>query len=100
VLDVAIIAAAQRIEHYEIAAYGTVAALAEAMGQEEIKNLLTETLNEEKQTDELLTNVSQQVNADALSDSDEDEDEGEDEAEEAEGKPAPKKAAAKKSAKK
>lgn len=97
VLDVAIIAAAQRIEHYEIAAYGTVAALAEAMGQDEIKTLLTETLNEEKQTDELLTNVSQQVNAEAFSDSDEGK---EDDEEEAENEPAAKKAAAKKKAKK
>ena len=106
VLDVALIAAAQRIEHYEIAAYGTVAALAEAMGQDEIKSLLTETLNEEKQTDELLTNVSQQVNAEALSNSEaEDEgeaedDEKEDEEAEDEEKPALKKAAVKKNAKK
>ena len=84
VLDVAIIAAAQRIEHYEIAAYGTVATLAEAMGQEEIKNLLGETLDEEKQTDELLTTVSKQANANALgqgeeADGDPDEDEADEE---------------------
>ena len=84
VLDVAIIAAAQRIEHYEIAAYGTVATLAEAMRQDEIKNLLAETLNEEKQTYELLTQVSQQVNAEALCDSEEDEEESDDEDEESE----------------
>ena len=72
VLDVAIIAAAQRIEHYEIAAYGTVATLADAMGEEEIKTLLGEILEEEKQTDELLTTVSKQVNAEALNQADED----------------------------
>src|ERR1700710_1660104 len=66
VLDVAIIAAAQRIEHYEIAAYGTVATLAEAMGQTEIQQLLSETVQEEKETDELLTGVAQGVNTEAL----------------------------------
>jgi len=70
VLDVAIIAAAQRIEHYEIAAYGTVATLAESLGQSEIKNLLGQTLDEEKQTDELLTQVAQQANATALGEGD------------------------------
>ncbi len=95
VLDVAIIAAAQRIEHYEIAAYGTVAALAEAMGQKEIYDLLSQTLEEEKQTDERLTGVSKQVNAEALSESEEgDEDEG-DEEEEGKKQPAKKKSAAK-----
>ncbi len=77
VLDAAIIAAAQRIEHYEIAAYGTVATLAEAMGEQEIKTLLGETLGEEKHTDELLTTVSKQVNAEALNQADEDEDDAE-----------------------
>ena len=75
VLDAAIISAAQRVEHYEIAAYGTVATLAEAMGEEEIKNLLGQTLEEEKQTDELLTEVSEGVNAEALAEDEEDEEE-------------------------
>lgn len=66
VLDCAIIGALQRVEHYEIAAYGTVATLAEAMGQDEVKKLLGETLEEEKETDERLTQVSQQVNSQAL----------------------------------
>jgi len=75
VLDAAIIGALQRVEHYEIAAYGTVATLAEAMGQEEVKELLGETLEEEKETDERLTQVAQSVNSEALSES-ENEEEG------------------------
>jgi ferritin-like metal-binding protein YciE len=77
VLDCAIIGALQRIEHYEIAAYGTVATLAEAMGQDEVKELLGETLEEEKETDERLTEVAQSVNSDALSEGSEEEDENE-----------------------
>ena len=73
VLDAAIIGALQRVEHYEIAAYGTVATLAEAMGQEEVKELLGETLEEEKETDERLTQVAQAVNSEALSESENDE---------------------------
>jgi len=73
VLDAAIIGALQRVEHYEIAAYGTVATLAEAMGQEEVKELLGETLEEEKETDERLTQVAQSVNSEALSESENDE---------------------------
>jgi ferritin-like metal-binding protein YciE len=71
VLDCAIIGALQRVEHYEIAAYGTVATLAEAMGQEEVKELLGETLEEEKETDERLTQVAQSVNSEALTESEE-----------------------------
>lgn len=81
VLDAAIIAALQRVEHYEISAYGTVATLAEAMGQEEVKELLGETLEEEKETDERLTGVAQTVNTEALSEGGE-EMEGEEGAEE------------------
>jgi ferritin-like metal-binding protein YciE len=77
VLDCAIIGALQRIEHYEIAAYGTVATLAEAMGQDEVKELLGETLEEEKETDERLTEVAQSVNSDAMSEGSEEEDENE-----------------------
>ncbi len=73
VLDCAIIGALQRVEHYEIAAYGTVATLAEAMGQDEVKELLGETLEEEKETDERLTQVAQSVNSEALSEGGEEE---------------------------
>lgn len=96
VLDAAIIAAAQRVEHYEIAGYGTVATLAEAMGQTEIHELLAQTLQEEKETDELLTGVSETVNQEALAEGEE-EDEEEDEDDEKEE--AKSKAPAKKSAK-
>src|SRR3978361_296029 len=60
VLDLVIVAGMQRIEHYEIAAYGTDGALARALGEEEVANLLTETLEEEKQTDLKLTEVTEQ----------------------------------------
>jgi ferritin-like metal-binding protein YciE len=50
----------QRIEHYEIAAYGTDIALAEALGEEEVVELLSFTLAEEKETDLKLTEVTKQ----------------------------------------
>jgi len=64
-MDAALIGAAQRVEHYEIAAYGTVCAFAEELGEEDQIALLTETLEEEKETDEKLTKLSQQINAQA-----------------------------------
>ena len=75
VMDAAIIAAAQRSEHYEIAAYGTAAAWAEALGEAEVAALLTETLNEEKAADEKLTALAEAgINAAATAgESDEDE---------------------------
>jgi ferritin-like metal-binding protein YciE len=69
VLDVALIAAAQRVEHYEIAGYGTVRALAEELGQSEHASLLNETLEEEKRTDEKLTELAKQINAEAKKES-------------------------------
>lgn len=57
--DVGIILASQKIEHYEIATYGGLAQLAKTLGLEEIKNLLGQTLEEEKQADELLTQVAE-----------------------------------------
>jgi Mn-containing catalase len=57
--DLALIAAAQRVEHYEIAAYGTAATLAEKMDREDVARLLTETLEEEKEADQLLTQITQ-----------------------------------------
>jgi ferritin-like metal-binding protein YciE len=50
----------QRIEHYEIAAYGTDIALARALGEKEAVDLLSATLDEEKQTDLKLTEVTEQ----------------------------------------
>ena len=71
VMDAALIAAAQRVEHYEIAAYGTVCAYAEELEEDEQVSLLTQTLEEEKETDEKLTKLSQQINAEANEASDE-----------------------------
>ncbi len=77
VRDVALIASAQRMEHYEIAAYGTVATLAKAMGETEIAQLLGQTLDEEKNADKKLTGVSKSVNKQALAGVAEEEDEEE-----------------------
>jgi ferritin-like metal-binding protein YciE len=60
ILDLIIVAGMQRIEHYEIAAYGTDIALAEALGEEEVVELLSSTLAEEKETDLKLTQVTKQ----------------------------------------
>ena len=62
VLDAALIAAAQRVEHYEIAAYGTLIAFADLLGESQHASLLRQTLDEEKATDEKLTELSQDVN--------------------------------------
>jgi ferritin-like metal-binding protein YciE len=58
VKDVALIAAAQRAEHYEISAYGTARALADQLDQRDACRLLGETLEEERQADELLTKLA------------------------------------------
>jgi ferritin-like metal-binding protein YciE len=60
ILDLVIVASMQRIEHYEIAAYGTDIALAKALGEQELMELLSLTLDEEKQTDLKLTEVTEQ----------------------------------------
>lgn len=58
VKDVALIAAAQRIEHYKIAVYGTARALADQLDLRAARELLSETLEEERETDELLTKLA------------------------------------------
>jgi hypothetical protein len=58
VLDLVVVASLQRIEHYEIAAYGTMAELANALEETEVAGLLAETLAEEKAQDAKLTEVS------------------------------------------
>ena len=58
-MDACLIAAAQRVEHYEMAAYGTLVAWAEAMGHNDAAALLRETLDEEKAADEKLTEVAE-----------------------------------------
>ena len=59
VMDAAMIASAQRIEHYEIAAYGTLRTYANQLGLEEHARLLQQTLNEEGETDKLLTRLAE-----------------------------------------
>ena len=61
-LDAALISAAQKVEHYEIATYGTLATFAEIMGHQDAKDLLGQTLDEEKEADEKLTQVAGQIN--------------------------------------
>jgi ferritin-like metal-binding protein YciE len=56
--DAALIAAAQRVEHYEIAAYGTARQLADDCGLDSIKDLMDQTLDEESQADKLLTKIA------------------------------------------
>jgi ferritin-like metal-binding protein YciE len=65
VRDAALISAAQRVEHYEMAGYGTVRTFAELLGQTEVSKLLEQTLEEERAADEKLTSISQKVNVKA-----------------------------------
>ncbi len=60
VIDAALIAAAQRVEHYEISAYGSARALARQLGHEDVVELLQETLDEESAADEKLTSLSEE----------------------------------------
>ena len=57
--DVGIILASQKVEHYEIATYGGLAQLAETLGLTDVKNLLGQTLSEEKEADELLSEIAE-----------------------------------------
>jgi len=64
--DVGLILAAQKVEHYEIATYGGLAQLATTLGLDEVADLLKQTLEEEKQTDEKLTEIAEsEVNYEA-----------------------------------
>jgi ferritin-like metal-binding protein YciE len=65
VLDAALIASAQKVEHYEIATYGTLATFADVLEMQEAKGLLGQTLEEEKETDEKLTGIASQINPEA-----------------------------------
>jgi ferritin-like metal-binding protein YciE len=67
VKDAALISAAQRVEHYEIAAYGCVKTWAGLLGETQAQDLLEQTLNEEKETDEKLTELSEDINVEAMS---------------------------------
>lgn len=71
-MDAALICAAQKIEHYEIATYGTICTWSDLLGLDEVSDLLKETLDEEKTADELLTEVAEsEINVEAVHDQEE-----------------------------
>jgi ferritin-like metal-binding protein YciE len=78
VKDSALIAAAQRVEHYEIAGYGTVRTFASLLEDDDAVELLEQTLEEEKETDQKLTEIAESVNVEALDEGAEGEEQGED----------------------
>jgi len=57
--DVGLIMAAQKVEHYEIATYGSLAQLAKTLGKNDVAKLMVETLEEEREADQLLTNIAE-----------------------------------------
>lgn len=65
ILDLALIGAAQKVEHYEISGYGTARTLAELVGESQIAQILQETLDEEGETDKLLTGIAMELNFEA-----------------------------------
>jgi len=65
VMDAGIISAAQRVEHYEIGAYGCVREFAQLLGEEQAVSILEETLEEEKEADKKLTELSKTINSEA-----------------------------------
>lgn len=66
-LDAGLVAAAQAVEHYEIARYGTLCAWAKVLGMEDAANILAQTLEEEKKTDELLNQLAEsEINQTAM----------------------------------
>src|ERR1700728_392885 len=65
VLDAGLISAAQRVEHYEIAAYGCVRTYANLLGETDAADLLNQTLEEEKETDKKLTTLAEKINVEA-----------------------------------
>jgi ferritin-like metal-binding protein YciE len=75
VMDAALISVAQRVEHYEIAAYGTVCAYADLLGESDQAALLRQTLEEERETNEKLTELSKEINVAATQDAPDDEQE-------------------------
>ena len=79
VRDAILIACAQKVEHYEIASYGTVIAWAESLGLDDVCELLKTTLDEEKSTDESLNELSGEINAIAAAGAEDEDEEGGDE---------------------
>ena len=96
-MDLMLIGAAQKVEHYEISGYGNVRTLAEAIGNDEVASLLRQTEEEEAETERKLTQIASQLVEEVNGESEEEEDGGEEETEE-EAAPtrATKKAGAKK----
>ena len=89
IMDLMLIGAAQKVEHYEISGYGTVRTLAEAIGNQEVADLLRQTEEEEAETDKKLTAIAAQLLEEAGN-------ELEDEEDETKSAPTKKKAASKK----
>lgn len=79
VMDAALISAAQRVEHYEIAGYVCVQTWADLLGETDASALLEKTLEEEKETDEKLTELAEEINVEAKSQGEETEEEEEEE---------------------
>jgi len=75
-LDAGLISAAQRVEHYEIAGYGCVSAYAKLLGEVRALSLLKQTLDEEKETDKKLTQLSGRINVEAADSEESDEERG------------------------
>src|SRR4051812_14555584 len=73
-LDLGLIGAAQKVEHYEIAGYGTARTLAEICGENGIAKILQETLDEEGETDKKLTDIAMELNLETASVSEDEED--------------------------
>jgi ferritin-like metal-binding protein YciE len=74
--DVALIMAAQKVEHYEIATYGGLVQLAKTIGREDVADILAQSLEEEKETDELLTTIAENnININASEEGEEGEEE-------------------------
>jgi len=73
VMDAGLIAAAHAVEHYEISRYGALIAWANVLGEDEASELLSETLEEEKATDELLNGIAEEINEAANSKGEEEE---------------------------
>jgi ferritin-like metal-binding protein YciE len=77
VLDAGLITAAQKVEHYEMAAYGSLRTWADLLGESKVVNLLQTTLDEEGETDKKLTEIAQSLNIEAMQDEDMERGEGE-----------------------
>jgi len=65
VLEAGLIVGQQKVEHYEIAGYGSVVTFAKLMGNDEFADLLAQSLEEEKQADKMLTQIAEQINVQA-----------------------------------